>query len=239
MDALSLPPPSTVPELIPESLNPGRSRFLVLYSTASPIFVEPNKYECGIASLIFALGTPPEQLGIDLEKYCLKYLPINYCLRFSDLNNILASCTHHGGGAVVLKSTNLDHVQTFLKTEGIYIIHCMYIDIEDRDLQLHERNDDSPHCITYDAFRRVLFINPSLEILSANDVRDESSILNWLTYLRIERGIYFAPRAHSTSRVRVIMLKTYAWQRQMCTGYHRLHMLPPLQHERNMHGSAS
>ena len=112
----------------------------------------------------------------------------------------------------------------------MYLIHCRYTEGLLRDFKLHERNDDSEHCVVYDAWRRILFINPSVEVLDdKKELRSEGALQEWFASVLWElRGIYFAPTKSSAKRVRQFMLKTWMPERQHCTGYHLMHQFPPL-----------
>jgi hypothetical protein len=73
------------------------------------------------------------------------------------------------------------------------VIHARYAEKEDRDVPLHERGDDAEHYVTYDADRRILFVNPTVEVLTDKDLATPESLAEWVEYLFTKRGIYFAP----------------------------------------------
>jgi hypothetical protein len=115
------------------------------------------------------------------------------------------------------------------------VIHARYAEKEDRDVPLHERVE---HYVTYDAYRRILFVNPTVEVLTDKDlatpeslaewVEYPESLAEWVEYLFTKRGIYFAPVDSNAFRIREVMLKVYRPERVHCTGYNRLEMLPAL-----------
>ena len=176
-------------------------------------------------------------------------------LRFSEMNDILKRCVG-GGRAVVLSArfkftahevfllnwvckcdarsnSALGRLWSFCDVcmlcclQGIWIIHCRYVDKEDRELDFSERNDDTNHYITYDAFRRVLFINPSVEVLTADEVASPENLAEWFHKTLYEkRGIYMAPAASPAKRVRLVMLETWRPESAQCTGYNLHHLLP-------------
>ena len=90
-----------------------------------------------------------------------------------------------------------------------------------------ERNDDTEHYIVWDACRKILFINPSIEVLRPQDYASEEGVKEFLSYLYNKRGIYFATSKQAL-RIRAIMLKTWMPERNLCKGYSLAHLLPPL-----------
>ena len=108
------------------------------------------------------------------------------------------------------------------------MIHCRYVEKADRDVPFDERNDDTDHYILWDAVRRVMYINPSVEVLFDSDLKDESAMLAWLDYLWWERGIYFADVKAPAKRIRQIYLKMWVPERALCTGFSHSHLLPAL-----------
>ena len=73
-----------------------------------------------------------------------------------------------------------------------------------------------------------------MEILDEKDVSSPAGLAKWLKYLYKQRGVEFSSPASSAKRIRLVMLETWRSERQHCTGYNRLHLLPPLGHFNNV-----
>lgn len=96
-------------------------------------------------------------------------------------------------------------------------------------MPFEERNNDTEHYIAYDAYRKILFINPSVEVLAPKDYQDEASLVKWVDdYLYPKRGIYFAPANSTAKRIRRICLKTWVPERMLCSGFNHHDQLPAL-----------
>ena len=115
------------------------------FGTNAVEMLEPNTYECGIASLVFGYGTPADILGIDLEKHRGVWPPVTQTFAF--LQTVLQSSSG-AGRACVLMRVALRAADVFLMEAGIYLIHCRWVQPDNRGAPLAEWDWDSnyEHC---------------------------------------------------------------------------------------------
>ena len=195
------------------------------HGTNAVEMLEPNKYECGIACLVFGYGTPASELGIDLVEHKAVWPPIT--MKFSLLQTVLQTSAG-AGRACVLYRVELLAAEVFRMEAGIFLIHCRWLHPENRGAPLREWDWDSnyEHCThmprapallsaslalldhfvgladcVWNADRQVLFVNPDIVIPEPGDLDDISA---WVEYLAADHGIVFATKAKG--RVRQLML---------------------------------
>ena len=115
------------------------------FGTNAVEMLEPNRYECGIACLVFGYGTPASDLGIEPEKHLAVWPPIT--MPFNVLQTILQTSSG-AGRACVLMRVKLLAAEVFHMEDGIYLIHCRWVDPDNRGAPLHEWDWDSnfEHC---------------------------------------------------------------------------------------------
>ena len=87
-------------------------RFLTAYSTDKYLLLAPNTYQCGVVAIVFSLGTPAQQLGIDLKSFVYR-AGQDANMRFTQLNALLNKC-EGGGKAILLQKTNYTHLDVFM-----------------------------------------------------------------------------------------------------------------------------
>ena len=115
------------------------------FGTNAVEMLEPNTYECGIASLIFGYGTPADILGIDLEKHLGVWPPVTQTFAF--LQTVLKSSSGAGRACVLMRVALLT-ADVFRMEAGIYLIHCRWVQPDNRGASFAEWDWDSnyEHC---------------------------------------------------------------------------------------------
>ena len=128
---------------------------LIPYGTNDTVLVEPNRYECGMSSVVFGFGMSPHQLGVDIEQYVGVWPPVKQL--FKQLNHVLAYSTG-GGRACRLKVTDLSAAECFSRTDGTWLIHCRWAHSDNRDEDLKNWDWDSnyEHCARVQGSRTLM-----------------------------------------------------------------------------------
>jgi hypothetical protein len=148
--------------------------------------------------LAFLAGQPWDVLGLSATRW-LATTPPEY-IRFKQINLAFASSTGSAQALHWLK-TALNAAEAFAQVSGLFGIQCRYVDVEDRDMDVSELHDDTPHYVWWYADRRILFVNPSFRVAKTEDLVD---VDKWLCLLFEKDGLSFSPKHN---RIHQLMLK--------------------------------